>query len=581
MKIVRIKAKDIKGIDEVDIACEIFPNAPNFLVAPNGTGKSSLAKAFKSLNRSRLRLNEVDFRRGKDDSESRIEVVFDNGESLSADCRSNSFAGALDISVIDSGLYARQVMRSYGGRSYAEASVSASDVVLWERIPPRAKIDYSVAQVKRGYPSSLRKGILDLKPYLDKPVFLDNLVKLSLTSISGAGYSRRVESFIGSLEAQSAAGVALGDLAMCDAGIRNVLPVVKATELLRSYAPVTNEALLFLNAIQVCRLYESQKANVKACEKYLSYNAGKKEIGELLDSVNTTGRTVSLRKDGQRLLLRLPDRSQLSNGELDILHFVASLAHARANLTAGRSLLIIDEVFDYLDDGNLLIAQHFLLEMIERSKREGRELYVLMLTHLDPNLMESYRFKTNHVSYFTSVQKGTLKGYTKKLVGDRGRCKEKSPGLYQDLSARYLHYSCDSSSSGETEAYLSGKGFPENMRSVEGFRVACVKQMASYLKGSSYDTVMVCCALRVHVERLACEQLAEGDAKLFLETHATVEKLKLAEEKGAQVPELHYLLSGLYNPALHFDERLGQAEMLRQKLDNVIIKRMVQVAWDS
>ena len=79
----------------------------------------------------------------------------------------------------------------------------------------------------------------------------------------------------------------------------------------------------------------------------------------------------------------------------------------------------------------------------------------------------------------------------------------------------------------------------------------------------------------------SCEQLAEGDAKLFLETHATVEKLKLAEEKGAQVPELHYLLSGLYNPALHLDERLGQAEMLRQKLDNVIIKRMVQVAWGS
>lgn len=43
------------------------------------------------------------------------------------------------------------------------------------------------------------------------------------------------------------------------------------------------------------------------------------------------------------------------------------LSRARAKLgEKEKSLLIIDEVFDYLDDANLLVAQHFLLELMKQ-----------------------------------------------------------------------------------------------------------------------------------------------------------------------------------------------------------------------
>ena len=62
------------------------------------------------------------------------------------------------------------------------------------------------------------------------------------------------------------------------------------------------------------------------------------------------------------------------------------LFRARAKLgEKEKSLLTIDEVFDYLDDANLLVAQHFLLELMKQFKDAGKSIYVVILTHLNPS----------------------------------------------------------------------------------------------------------------------------------------------------------------------------------------------------
>ena len=45
-KITSITCNHVKGINHLDVPCDFYPNKPNFLVAPNGSGKSSLATAF-------------------------------------------------------------------------------------------------------------------------------------------------------------------------------------------------------------------------------------------------------------------------------------------------------------------------------------------------------------------------------------------------------------------------------------------------------------------------------------------------------------------------------------------------------
>lgn len=52
MTIKQIEISNVRGIDHlvVDLG-DMYPNKPNIMVAPNGSGKSSFATAFSWLNR--------------------------------------------------------------------------------------------------------------------------------------------------------------------------------------------------------------------------------------------------------------------------------------------------------------------------------------------------------------------------------------------------------------------------------------------------------------------------------------------------------------------------------------------------
>ena len=53
----KIHIENIKGIENETFLFSLIPYMPTFLVAPNGFGKSSIATAFNSLNRDRLKLD--------------------------------------------------------------------------------------------------------------------------------------------------------------------------------------------------------------------------------------------------------------------------------------------------------------------------------------------------------------------------------------------------------------------------------------------------------------------------------------------------------------------------------------------
>ena len=86
--------------------------------------------------------------------------------------------------------------------------------------------------------------------------------------------------------------------------------------------------------------------------------------------------------------------------------------------------------------------------------------------------------------------------------------------------------------------------------------MGCLGQ--GYLDGVSgeVDYLAVCLALRVRIEEYTCGQLSVDKQVEFTKVKRTVTKLEFAEANGASVPELHCLLAGLYNSALH-DTVLG------------------------
>ena len=110
-RITEIACRHVKGIERLDVACDFYPNKPNFLVAPNGSGKSSLAVAFASLNARRLNLSDADRYNGDDWDDSSLSVAFDDGATLSANADVNEIAGRMDVQVVRSGLYANMTNR--------------------------------------------------------------------------------------------------------------------------------------------------------------------------------------------------------------------------------------------------------------------------------------------------------------------------------------------------------------------------------------------------------------------------------------------------------------------------------------
>lgn len=83
-------------------------------------------------------------------------------------------------------------------------------------------------------------------------------------------------------------------------------------------------------------------------------------------------------KKGGKLVLEFPKANQISNGERGVLCFVGKLFESRSKLRKDRAILVIDEIFDYLDDANLIAAQYFLTKFINDFKGQGKELFLIL-----------------------------------------------------------------------------------------------------------------------------------------------------------------------------------------------------------
>lgn len=577
-RLVSIHVKDVKGICDTSIRCEIYPNKPNFLVAPNGSGKTSLATAFASLNQKRLNLQERDYPKNRSMISPLLEVQFEAEDPLVANAETNEIGKYADTYVINSGLYAKASSRAFGSVRTAQGSLRVPTVVLRSSIPEKPSIVYAATDARKRFPISLKRHVSNLR----KLGVFDNLAFLKKVDACVRCHPRgsrqgRIDSFVRWTEGAVAAREDLSSPGVAAEAHAMKEPILGIADVIEEYYPCETTVSLYLNAIQVFELYESQRDAIRGTIAWLEYEAMRRDVNELLAGVNTSGSELKAVVQKGSLVVEFPDRSRVSNGELDILRFVSCLFKARASLKKDRSILIIDEVFDYLDEANLLVAQHFLLKMMQDYKESGRSLYAIILTHLDPSLMASYRFKTKHVSYFPIVEYGTACSWMRALLVDRDRCRKADRHISDDVSKRYLHYSEEDARNESVEGYLAGKGVPADLRSASAFRGRCEEELKKYVNEESYDPTLVCCGLRVVVERLACGQLTQVACREeFVATNGTVNKLDYATLHGAHVPEAHYLLGAVYNSCMHLKGRDGELGTVVRMLNNGFVRHMIR-----
>lgn len=143
----------------------------------------------------------------------------------------------------------------------------------------------------------------------------------------------------------------------------------------------------------------SNRQNLKKWLQYAVYSRRLQSLKDFIRDINGAWVTAEIKETKGRVLVNFPDASSLSNGQQDLLYFGCNLLRTRETTSTKPCILLIDEVFDYLDDANIVVAQYFMSKLIDAYREDGRQIYICLLTHLDPLYFKGYALKRQQTVY--------------------------------------------------------------------------------------------------------------------------------------------------------------------------------------
>ncbi|PTY38719.1 hypothetical protein BGP77_11100 [Saccharospirillum sp. MSK14-1] len=576
--IKKIAIANIKGVGDGTrnglYEFDILKNKPSILVAPNGFGKSSLATAFKSLKSTKIELHKDDFHRGRDDLDPKIEISYSDDDGnvvvISADNSSNEISNAFDYFVINSQVFAKARKNRIGGHVIASASLEIPPIILSGSIPEKTYFNYSVRNHKKRIGRN-GKVLPNIQGVYKNGKFIAELNNnlIYLDRASGQRVQERVDSFIQRLNGQTGSREDLLD--WID---QNELQFLEGTRNLSNIADVcdsfdlgfTTSAENYLAAIQMASDFNENSDVFKKAVKRTIYDFEKSAYERLFDDFNSSWIDFKPKEKDEKLVVELPKVHQVSNGQRDVMCFIALLKKAELKLTKKRSILIVDEVFDYLDDANLIAVQYYVTQLIAKFKEDGKMLYPIILTHLDPAFFRNYTFSNQKVFYLER-RDAKINPNLRKLLLNRD-----DPAIKDDVSKYHLHYEPEPI---DIRPAFEALGLKPTWGDSSIFEQYVFSEFDKYAADdTAYDPFAVCCALRKKVEKYAYEKLNSDELRSeFLATHKTPNKLRLAESKGVVVPESFYLLGIIYNDGMHWK---NNESAISGKLENIILKKMIK-----
>lgn len=568
-KLEKIHIKTIKGIKDKTFELNLYPNKPSILVAPNGFGKSSFATAFLSFNNKRLDISDENEYQGTIFEPPLIEV-FHNGVKYIIDKSNNTMSNKIATFVINSSIYAKGKSQYIGEIMINNAFLAIEDITLVNKIPEKLLITYSITKNRKifGKNGKVLPNIeyllnnhdlfnaikdIDISQFKKKKTY-GNLVNDIINKINNYnGNIEQIKEYIQENLLENFDKIkCLNDLYM----------------IIKNYSIHNDIVLNYLETIQVVEIFCD--INYKKYLEWQLYKYKKAEFNTLIKNFNTTGLSIKAKevqkKDHKKLILSFPNASRVSNGERDILVFIAKLFKAQAVLQKDNNILIIDEIFDYLDDANLITFQYYITNFIENYKNKGKNLYCILLTHLDPEYMNNFCFGQHKLQIRYLMNLGTT-NQSEILSLIKKRTIDES--VKADISHYLLHYEYDEKI---VEGYCN-RSFYETMYNE-------VKN--KYLKDHKYDSLKVCLATRIKIEENIYNKLITQELKSqFIKKHKTKEKLNFAANNGIEIPEIYFLLGIIYNDNLHWKENRDYDTPLRTKLSNLVIKNMIKSIFEE
>ena len=580
-KLNSISIKYVKGINDVKFILELYPNKPSILVAPNGFGKTSIACAFNSLQKNKIELNDKDYHCNNESNLPQVCIEKEKQNYL-ANIDSNNISDVFDISVINDLVIAKATKRNMGGFTHASASLELKNIVLISSVPEKVDFEYSSSYVKEKYGRNSK-----VLPNLQKQI-LNNLEFMYLFSKQIAysvfkkkrEYLNPINSIIELINTKN--DTASNLLAWIKDEVFDKFIDIPSLNNLAQLINKTVEPDIVKSHLLAMQLADlTLDKNFKKALHYKLYLKDKIFYNNLLSNINTTRFKLEVkekRKSKQnatkKLLIEFPPVYGISNGQRDIISFIVQIQKARQKFQKKHCILIIDEIFDYLDDANLVAFQYYITLLIEEFKKQNRYIYPFLLTHLDPFYFRHFCFNRHKMQIrYLAATTSHITSIFLNLVKNRNNEK-----ICNEVSKHHFHYHPENIN-------LEKAFFELNLRKKwaksHQFYEILEEEINKYLLDHEYDPVAVLLGCRIQIEKNAYNKLPNDKKNDFLLTHKTKSKLEFCEDNTIQLPETYYLLGIIYNDDLHWRNNRDYETPLYSKLENLTIKNMISEVFKS
>lgn len=580
MTINSIEIENVRGIDSLKISKKILKNRPNILVAANGFGKTSIAVAFKCIARqTSLKLPDEARHQHNSATPAKINLELDDSNVTRTLCvteaaHSNEIRKIFDIHVIGDMRRIKASARNMGGFSSATAKQIIDPIVICNK-PSETANPYKVSAAKQAFGNHA-----SLLQNLDKSLFASPQFIMRSTEFMEAIPPLIKERRWAKVEAirEKIFGHDGDDLDAINNAAADIQLILAEDDFGRAVQIIVDTSdqdknTAFLSLWQLGFLARNNLVQLKGYLECLRYKEIKKSLKTHVADLNTSWKIPAVKETKGELIVELPDPSHISNGQRDILLLVAMFHVAKHRLTKEKAILIIDEVFDYLDDANLTVAQYYITELIADYQRQGSAIYPIILTHLNPAFFKNYVFSKQNVIYLDKNQSFDSCDAMKKLIAARndGSVDE---AIKNNISKYLVHHHVDEFDFSADLQTINGTRSSWGKRGK--FQAFTEGEFNKYKNNDAYDPLAICAITRRTIEALAYNQILDlADANGFFAEKKTSPKLDWASQRGAVIPESHYLLRVIFDDGLHWNPGRDNTIPIVAKLGNPIIKKLI------
>ena len=576
--IKRIKIENIKGKKELEIKFsnpDIVANKVNIIVAPNGYGKTTLATAFKAAMNGKMKLEKLDYYNIDNIPKLEIDIFSKNKGEINltvTDKESDVNKKGVFINVINSLLYAKSTTKLHSKNIRGSADLRLKDIVVLKKIPTKTCVNYNYSEMKK-----ICKDFKNIESLFSEYECIEKLINIKKYIYSCCNNAEKVENDINSF-------INTKDISYINSN-------KFLNNLLKHYNNENNNQSdnNIYTIIQLYFVFKNNKYDIlDKTFDYLGYKKLRKILDDTLSNFNTTGRNFksheikkSKKNKDKKLLIKFDRANSMSNGERDVLSFIANVIKFEVNFHKNIGILVIDEIFDYLDGANMLAVQHYLSELIDKCKEKKKYIFPIIFTHLDPKVFDTFYFSKKKIHYlYSNANDIDMQDNIIKLLKIRN-----NDNIKYDISKYYLHYHYDKYTIPDN--FLK-KELSNFSISNEDFYNDLFKEITNkYLSENNkiYNPIKVCIGIRIKIEKEVFNHINENKRDDFINEHGTLNKLKFAEKNtknNYNIPEIYYILKPLYNDIFHLKEKdddnynINKIKAAYLKLHNRHIKEIIK-----